>query len=336
MRGAGGVALQFKKYPMEYIRILNNNFRNQGPAGKMAGLMMLTALLGSSGLMGLPFIEDAINIYDGISNWIRGIDPMSEYSLHKFITEMGASPEWAEAALRGPSRSFLGVDLSQRIGQGQILPEANPLLSIPVAGAVYGKIKEYQEREESGQPAGAAIALLSPILGKGPADILRGLTQLPSEGYRSQKGDIKVPQKDITGGQIAAKALGFQPAKFATIQEEDRSETRLKFKTKKAEDRLNSKLSGLLANSISARDAGDDDTADAFLVELQEAYRNAADTFSDESVPLEDKVKPPSIKTITNRAVIMIHPDLAVKSVDRFKRKAFMEMNQSYPGSGEE
>jgi hypothetical protein len=307
LRGVGGIAFQFKQYPMNYLRILKSNMTSAGPEGKIAGTMMLMALTAFGGLLGLPFADDIVDSYEFIKKNLTGIDPMIEYEMRELLEGMGASPEWAEAAARGPAR-FLGIDVSKRIGQGQILPDANPIMNIPVFSATVGKIIEAKKRFSSEQPVGGIIALASMGLPKGPSDIARGLLQFPTEGYRTQGGDMKVAEPNI--GQMAAKAIGFQPTKFSSIQERDYFARRLKYRTKEAEDKLSTKLSSKLANSISAREKGDSQKADKLMREFVDRYQRAAVDFGNPSVPLDEKVQPPSINSIKNRALLMMHPEL--------------------------
>jgi len=329
LRGLGGAVFQFKTYPMNYIRILHGNFTRQGAAGKMAGLMMMTALVAASGLLGLPFAEDALNITDAILTSATGIDPMIEAKVRNFVNQMSGSPEVAEMLTRGALRNT-GVNFGSRLGQGEILPDANILSGIPVWGTTYGRFVEAKNRADSDQPGGAAVAALAPILGKGLSDIGRGIV-LGSEGQRTQKrGDIKVPYSEVTGTEQFTKALGFQPAKYSRIQEEDRVNQRIKYKTRLAEQRLQSLLASHLANSLAARKAGDIEKADMYMKKLNDAYQSAARELSDPEVPLEDKVKIPSFETIKNRAISMINPEINLMKADRMKRKFMSETDETY------
>lgn len=323
LRGVGGIAFQFKQYPMNYLRILKSNMTSAGPEGKIAGTMMLMALTAFGGLLGLPFADDIVDSYEFIKKNLTGIDPMIEYEMRELLEGMGASPEWAEAAARGPAR-FLGIDVSKRIGQGQILPDANPIMNIPIFSATIGKIIEANKRFNSDQPVGGIIALASMGLPKGPSDIARGLLQLPMEGYRTQGGDMKVAEPNI--GQRVAKAIGFQPTKFSSIQERDYFARRLKYRTKEAEDMLSTNLSSKLSDSISAREKGDSQKADKLMKEFVDRYQRAAVDFGNPSVPLDEKVQPPSINSIKNRALLMMHPELVVKNARKLKRPALYDL----------
>jgi hypothetical protein len=324
MRGIWGVAFQFKTYPLNYMRILYGNFTRMGREGKVAGLMMMAAMLGLSGLLGLPFAEDMLNLADGVGKFVNeGVDPMLEKEMRQFMDDLGWSTEGAESVLRGPSR-MLGVDLSKRLGMGEITPEADLLMSIPILGATWGRMDEYYHRKESGQPIGAAIAAAAPVVGKGPADLARGLLQVPEEGLRTKYGDTRIFPSQITAGQMAAKSVGLQPASFARKQEKEFQQRRLERKTRDAETALRSKLSGYLADSIVARRYGDTERANDLMAKYRATYKDAYSAFRAEKV-MEDKIRVPSSDSVRNRALEMVNEKMKAKGAPKTKRAALAE-----------
>ena len=329
LRGAGGIAFQFKQYPLNYMRLLWGNFSRMGKEGRTAGLIMIATMLALSGLLGLPFAEDVINMSDALGKFITKIDPMIERELRMLIGDTGWGSQGAEAILRGPSRMF-GVDLSRRFGVGEIAPEADLLLSIPVLGATYGRMSEYFDRSARNQPIGAAGALAAPFVGKGPADVIRSVA-LAKEGLQTRGGDLKIAPDKTTLAQSAMKAVGLQPATVARVQEQDRNQQRLRYKTQDAENALRTSLASTLAKSISARKAGDTEKANAFLKQYQDNYRAALKAFRDEKV-LEEKVNVPKPEALRDRALQMLNPDLRNKSAAKTKRKALADEDEFVSG----
>jgi len=256
---------------------------------------------------------------------------MIETKVRNFVNEMSGSPEFAEIVSRGALRNT-GVNLGSRLGQGELVPDANITSSIPVFGTTYQRFIEAEKRFSSNQPVGGVIAALAPIIGKGPADLLRAFA-LGREGQRTiQRGDIKVPYSEVTGAEQLTKAIGFQPSKYARIQEEDRVNQRIKYKTRLAEQRLQGNLASLLANSLSARKAGDIEKADKFMKELADTYKEAARDLGNPNIPLEDKVRIPSLESTKNRAISMTNPEINLKRADRMKQRFMRETDESYTG----
>ena len=324
LRGIGGVAFQFKTYPINYMRVLLGNAFSQGAEGKMAGAMMLTALVGVGGVMGIPFAEDLTELLELVFG--DDDDPMIEYTMFKNIADLTNSQYFAEVFTRGFGRNAFGLDLSQRIGMGKMAPETNLISSIPVVNATYGKLSEAYARYKQDQPIGAVIAATGPFLGKGGSDLAKGLIQLPSEGYQSRKDDLKKDASEITGGQILAKALGFNPTEFARIQNADYQTQRLEFSTQGAKQKLSSRLASQMAQSMAAREDDDEERAEEHMKKFYEIYGAAARKFGDPKVSLVDKVKLPSVKSIILRAMIMRNPKLGAMRGQLLKRQELLEM----------
>ena len=323
LRGVGGGVFQFKTFPMNYNRVLINNFFHMGPEGKMAGTMMLGALVALGGVMGLPFADDLVDLLDMLDD---EEDPMIEYEIQKLAHQITQSQIFAEMLTRGGTRAT-GLDLSQRIGLGKIAPESNLLTGIPVISGTFGKSLEAYKRYKSDQPVGAAVAAASPFIGKGPTDLMRGIFQIPDEGLLTQKGDIKVAPQDVTAGHVFAKSLGFNPTDFARIQAKDWMSQRLNYKTAGAEKRLRVRLAKQLALSIRARKDGDEAQGKDHLKKFKSIMREAIDEYSDPDVALESKVAPPSMDSLRDRALMMLNPKLSIMKMDKLKRRAGLDMD---------
>jgi hypothetical protein len=191
-------------------------------------------------------------------------------------------------------------------------------------------MSEYFDRSARNQPIGAAGALAAPFVGKGPADVIRSVA-LAKEGLQTRGGDLKIAPDKTTLAQSAMKAVGLQPATVARVQEQDRNQQRLRYKTQDAENALRTSLASTLAKSISARKAGDTEKANAFLKQYQDNYRAALKAFRDEKV-LEEKVNVPKPEALRDRALQMLNPDLRNKSAAKTKRKALADEDEFVSG----
>lgn len=214
LRGIGGVLLQFKSYPMNYISLLRKNATQMGPEGKMAAAMMTAMMLAAGGLAGLPFAEDFADAYDNIVKAITGDDPQTIATIQEAMSDWGLGKLGAEAMLRGFSRSTTGLDLSRSLGMGNVAPRLSdplqmlgPTPAALLAGPYYG----YQ-RFQSGQGPAAAAMEVAPRALKGP---IQAAAVLPDEGLATRRGRTVIPPSEISAGDRAARTLGFQPASFS-------------------------------------------------------------------------------------------------------------------------
>jgi len=132
--------------------LLSENLRKQGPRGKVAAMFTIMTMWTVAGLMfAIPFGDDAINIFEYIYRIFNGkkLDMRTEAQM--MLAEMFGGDEDArrdaEAILRGPSRSLLGLNISERIGFTSLIPEFDDGWGIvPAISSSVLKIQEYLDR----------------------------------------------------------------------------------------------------------------------------------------------------------------------------------------------
>lgn len=320
-RGAGALAFQFQQYPANYLRLLYKNFTRMGHEGKLAGTLMLLALVAGGGLLGFPFADDILGATQWAVKTATGIDPLLERRLMSFLQDMGFNKYAAEALVYGGSRSLTGVDLSKRIGMGDIAPKADLMdVAGPVA-SIAGDFVGAMGRYATGQPVAGALELAKPMIGKGPYDVAKATIQWPAEGYSTRRGEPVVMPSEISGDDMAKRALGFQPAEFAREGTARYEDMRLKEATKEASTKLLTAVARHMALAEDARRMKDEagareheGIADAILA------KNAAQF--EEDGPDWSKVPPPTARAIRQRVARYLEPRAAaVKGAPRLKRE---------------
>lgn len=268
-RGLGSVLFQFHTYPANYVRLLYKNFGRMGGEGKTAGTLMLMALAGSSGLFGLPFVDDITSAGEAVWKAVTDEDPMIERRFRQALIDVGFDQYGAEALVRGPTRSLLGVDLSRRLGMGQIAPNVSGIDAFgPFASATVGRALEIAQRLKSGQPMGAAAAAVQTVAGKGPSDLVRAAA-LKTEGYRTRLGAGKFAPSDVTGAEVAERALGFNPARFARRSEQEMSDRRAAAADQQSASQFTTNVATALAFAEKERRAGNESAAAEYRAEAQ-------------------------------------------------------------------
>jgi hypothetical protein len=332
LRGAGGVALQFSQYPLQLAFLMYQNFAKMGPRGKQAGLFTLLTMFSVSGLLfAIPFGDDAINIFEWLTEKITGKKRDFRFETQQMLVDLfGDGPEAqrnAEALLYGPFRSLLGLNIGERIGFSSMLPEMNNLITaIPALSGTLGKIEEYKNRKPD-QPIGAYTALISPVVGKGVTDVMKGLFVFPNEGYRTQFGsNIKSPD-EITAGEQFARALGFQSADIARLVRAKRVGEEINTGTAGAERNNTRRLGKLMADAIRLEQKGDLAGADKLRAEFESEIQSISEQFQKdiERGNLADGVKPPSNQALREAVMFDLYPETRVESFNRLKREAARE-----------
>jgi len=343
LRGVGGVALQFSQYPLQLAFLMYQNFTKMGPRGKQAGLFTLLTMFSVSGLLfAIPFGDDAINIFEWLTEKITGKKRDFRLETQQMLVDLFGEGEEAqrnaEALLYGPFRSLLGLNIGERIGFSSMLPEmSNPITAIPALSGTLGKIEEYKNRKPD-QPIGAYTALLSPIMGKGATDVMKGLVVFPNEGYRTQFGsNIKSPE-DITAGEQFARTLGFQSADIARLVRAKRAGEEINTATAGKERNNTRRLGKLMADAIRLEQKGDLAGADKLRAEFESEIQGISEQFQKdiESGNLADGVKPPSNQALREAVMFDLYPETRISNYGKLKRAAILDARRDLLLSGEE
>lgn len=220
----GALITTFRGFEMNYLSTLWKLGRRMGPSGKLSALAMMAALGGLAGAQGLPFVQDVEGASEWLSKLLTGVDPMIEAHLYRFMEDAGFSKTGAEMVLKGAPRSALGIDLSNRLGFGNIATKdlgQNPLAALgAVPGIVYNAVTSAENRAAHGQPIGASAAMLPAAL-RNPVE---GLAVYPTEGVRTQYQHpwqpAVVAPKDLGIYDELVRGAGFEPANVARAYEQ--------------------------------------------------------------------------------------------------------------------
>jgi len=340
LRNAGGVILQFSQWPLQLSKLLYANFVKQGARGRVAGTFTILSMWVVAGaLYGLPFGDDAINIYEWLAQKISGEKLDFRNDTQRMLAEILDNRGAAEAIMYGPMRALLGINASQRVGFSSFLPEmGDPFTAIPALAGSFGKIGEFNDRMKSGQPVAAYTALLSPTMGKGTSDLMKAVLQYPSEGYQSRFGRVVKAPEDITAGDMLARALGFQSADIARKMQANRAADEVKTGTLDAERNLKVRLAKKLAAAIKAEEAGDADRAarlrDDFEAEMDAAVAEFQKDIDTERMAYA--VRPPSGAALREAIIEQLYPEMAVEDAPKLKRPEMIDIQNDLMGSDEE
>ena len=222
-RGAvGGTLFTFKTYSVSYLELMQRMWKQGGPEGKRAVGWALAMLLLMGGAGGVPFMEDAEDLIDGVGQ-------MMGYNL--------SSKQWRKEALAGIVGKELAefleqgvsglpgapIDVSGRLGMGNLLPGTGLLLTkqsrerdlLEVAGPAGDLVMRgftAGRKVLTGDVAGAALEV-SPTAVR---NAFKGADMAASGLYKDTKGYKVI---DTTLSEAIAKAAGFQPKSVAEVQE---------------------------------------------------------------------------------------------------------------------
>lgn len=334
MRGAGGVAFQFSQYALNLMSLLMRNFTKQGPRGKIAGTFVLLTMYTVAGLLfAFPFGDDAINIFEWLYKSLNGEDLDIRTESQQMLADMFGNGEdgrrAAEAVLYGPTRTLTGLNIGQRVGFTSLLPEmGDPVSAIPALSTTVGKFQEYIARRNSGvQPVAAYASLVSPFIGKGPTDLVKGFVQYPEEGVRTRFGTLVKKPDEMDLFEQFARGFGYQSANIAREQQGIAAVKRIQESTRNAERNNTIRLSKILADAITAENKGNVVEAERLRSRFENEMEDIVDKFSKdvEAGKMGKAVKPPSEQTLRDAVIVELYPEMRINSVGKMKRQAALD-----------
>ena len=235
-RGAvGGTLMTFKTYTVSYMELMHRLW-TQGEKGsverdqgrKAVGIMIGTLfLLGGAG--GLPFMEDAEDLVDGIGQ-IMGYNFSSKKVRQQFLDEWVG--EMAGDFIDGGISSVSGspTDVSGRLGLGNLIPgtgifkertsnSRDVLEIVGPAGDFVGRVATGTRDIAKGVANLDSTSIKKGALEYAPTAVrnaVKGTSMATSGIYKDTKG-YKVA--DVTPVDAAFKFFGFQPRDISKIQE---------------------------------------------------------------------------------------------------------------------
>lgn len=228
-RGAvGGTLMTFKTYSVAYMELMSRLWSQGAPgsaerkAGRKAVALMLAMVLLMGGGGGLPFMEDAEDLIDGIAQ-IAGYNVSTKKARQQFLIDtFGADA--ADFIERGVS-GLPGVplDVSGRLGLGNLIPGTGIFLDrsnhtrdvlelLGPVGDLGNRIVTGARKALSGDLGGAALEV-SPVAVR---NVAKGVDMAVMDQYRDTRGRKVLETTDL---EAALKAIGFQPASVAKVQD---------------------------------------------------------------------------------------------------------------------
>lgn len=214
----GAVALTFKTFTLGYLELLKRLPPQQQ-------LMMLGMLVLMAGVEGLPFAEDIEDLIDTLGQAL-GFTTNTGKWLGKAVRET-LGEEWERPLLKGLG-GMLPLDLHSRLGMGNIIPasayfkasEIDKTRDVAEAvGPVGGVFKSFQDSLQMlarGRWDAAAVNAAP----KAVRDAYNGAHMLATGEAQDIKGRLTL--KDVTPGEAAGKAIGFNPQRAAQESETKR------------------------------------------------------------------------------------------------------------------
>lgn len=263
MRGVGSAIMQFKGFMLQTMEAWYRMAALHGKEGKYAAAASLLALYSLSGLWGLPGADDLRELLESIYKTITGKDLDLKTELRAWIARTSGSNALSQIVTKGASYP-LGVDLT-RVGMGSIVPDS-PLAAAGIPfDILIGRPKRAFEKMSAGDELGA-LGELSPNFLK--HWLVSGSWAL--DGVRDKQGNLILAPDELGNGDLAMKAIGFQPSIVTDVRDYEYAQRR----QETAVDGLKRSYTNKLAKAMVR-------TETASPEEAQEIEQEIADIYAD-------------------------------------------------------
>lgn len=217
--GAEKLITQFRKFQLIQVglvmRMAKDAFTNASPEARAAGRRAFAYLLGThftmTGLAGTPLVATLAFILNGI---FGDDDDSAEDTMRKWIGDKGMS----DLLIRGLP-AYLGVDVSERIGAGNMFSPFPYLNATPLSGreganetlvAMMGPFASQFIRMSQGaayMSEGDMYKGIEMMLPNGLTNAMRAF-RYATEGYTTKNGTVTIPPEEYGAMETFFQALG--------------------------------------------------------------------------------------------------------------------------------
>ena len=219
MRGVGSAILQFKGFMLQTFEAWYRMAALHGKDGKYAAAASIAGLAAFAGVWGLPGADDLRKLLENIYKQITDKDLDLKTELREWIARTSGSSALAQIVNKGASYP-LGVDLT-RVGMGSVVPDS-PLAAAGIPfDMLIGRPKRAFEKASTGDELGAAAELTPNFIKHW---LVSGSWAL--EGVRDKRGNLILKPGELSAGDLAMKALGFQPSIVTDVRDYEYAQRR--------------------------------------------------------------------------------------------------------------
>lgn len=270
------VALVFRSYSVNMIyritRDLHQAMKGESPQARKEALYQLSGVLGMMGLMSGVTGIFGFNAAMAILGMLFGDDDdpfdFEQKVSASIIDALG--PNLGGMVLKGPIGHFAGVDLTNRIGMGDIWfrsPNRDlegqqefqywVMNSLGASVSMAGDFWKGTQSVLAGDYQRGSEYLVPKVI----RDAMKAY-RYGSEGVKNARGDEVVSSENISWGDVGRQAVGFTPAKVSEAWERNNA-------LKNAESRINAKRRTLMNEFATAIEMKDTDARQAVMQKIR-------------------------------------------------------------------
>lgn len=203
-RGAGTLPFQFMSFSLQMLELMYRLKKVHGGKGAMSIGMMMFAVVAMAGIKGIPFEDDLQKLFEAAYKKLTRTDIDIDSEMLKLLTN-SVGKTAAQAIVKGIPYALANVDMSSRLGYGNIVPDGQSDLLGVWFDMFYTKPTQAATDIARGDEL-QAVANIAPAFIRNPIQAYLWA----AEGVKSGgTGDTIIPPEDLTKADIGMKMFGF-------------------------------------------------------------------------------------------------------------------------------
>ena len=338
--GIMNVGTQFLSFVMQYATMYYRTLQMFKVEPRMAATMMgglVLSMLFFGGAMGLPWMENLRQLLSKLSQAMRwdGGEFDLEYGLRQALIDselpLISHPEVVEMLTRGVASRIMGMDISRRVGVGEVIPFSVMQGDLMAATGPFGSLMAdvFINMNQAIKDDNYA-RLITSVLPLAPRYFVEGIYEgLADKPISTSQGRVLLPSEDITAVDRLKQIAGFTPGEVAKARRQKQVAQYLGRKMRPLQDEYYSKLARLYEQRRES-------TNESERKEISTEIKEIRDEIRQRNREAREEKRPEDIITITPRSLRERRLTERRGQVDRIKKKAIRRVRSVLPKRLEE
>lgn len=290
-RGIGTLPFQFMSFSMQIMELMYRLTKIHGGKSGTTLAIMLLAVVAMSGIKGFPFEDDVQAMIEAAYKRLTLVDLDIDTEMKGILTDT-VGEKMAHAIMYGVPSALLNVDMSARLGYGNLVPDDQGDMLGIWWDMLYTRPTNAMTSLSRGD-ALQAFADISPAILKNPLQAFIW----SQDGVKSAStGDMVITPDDLTDADIGLKALGFTSGSISKERQRIFAQRRANMAVNDLRSVYYDKLARAYAGMILASREGDLDKKYLYQLEIQAIYEEKEAYNKDAPIYKKIIIHQPSLK----------------------------------------
>lgn len=209
-RGPGTLPFQFMSFSLQMLEMMYRLAKVHGGKSASSIGIMLFAVVAMAGIKGIPFEDDLQKLFESAYKTMTRTDIDIDSAMLKLLTKYVGKTA-AQAIVKGMPYALANLDMSTRLGYGNLVPDDQSDLFGPWFNMFWTRPVQSMTELSRGEVAQAVTTLMPNMI----KNISQAYLWLEDGIKSASTGDTIIPPEDVTKTDIGLKMLGFTSSSIA-------------------------------------------------------------------------------------------------------------------------